>query len=220
MEHATVRQRWIPRGLLALCAVLLATAGAQAQRDPLPSWNDGPAKKAILTFVKDTTEKSSPKYVEPKDRIATFDQDGTLWTEQPLYSQAMFALDRVGKLAPQHPEWKDEEPFKSVLAGDHAAMGKFTEIGLGGNSRRHACGDEHGRVSGARKRMDLDGQSSALRPAVHRARLPAHVGSDEISARERIPRPTSSPAAARSSSAFTASRCTASRPSRSWGRAS
>ena len=127
MEHATVRQRWILRGLLALCAVLLATAGAQAQRDPLPSWNDGPAKKAILTFVKDTTEKSSPKYVEPKDRVATFDQDGTLWKEQPLYSQAMFALDRVGKLAPQHPDWKDKEPFKSVLAGDHAAMGKFTE---------------------------------------------------------------------------------------------
>jgi phosphoserine phosphatase len=99
---------------------------ARAQ-DPLPSWNEGPAKQAILAFVKDTTEKSSPKYVEPADRIATFDQDGTLWTEHPLYGQAMFALDRVGKMAPQHPEWKQKEPFKSVLAGDHAAMGKFTE---------------------------------------------------------------------------------------------
>jgi phosphoserine phosphatase len=99
---------------------------ARAQ-DPLPSWNEGPAKQAILSFVKDTTEKSSPKYVEPADRIATFDQDGTLWTEHPLYGQAMFALDRVGKMAPQHPEWKQKEPFKSVLAGDHAAMGKFTE---------------------------------------------------------------------------------------------
>ena len=68
---------------------------SQAFDDPLPSWNKGPAKDAILTFVKDTTEKSSPKYVEPKDRIATFDQDGTLWTEHPLYTQAMFALDRL-----------------------------------------------------------------------------------------------------------------------------
>jgi phosphoglycolate phosphatase-like HAD superfamily hydrolase len=80
-----------------------------------------------MTFVKETTEKSSPKYVEPNDRIATFDQDGTLWTEHPLYGQAMFALDRLGKMAPQHPEWKETEPFKSVLTGDHAAMGKFNE---------------------------------------------------------------------------------------------
>ena len=68
--------------------------------DPLPSWNDGASKKAILAFVKDTTERSSSKYVEQKDRVATFDQDGTLWTEHPLYGQAMFAPDRLGKMAP------------------------------------------------------------------------------------------------------------------------
>jgi phosphoglycolate phosphatase-like HAD superfamily hydrolase len=95
--------------------------------DSLPSWNEGASKKAILAFVKDTTEKSSSKYVEPKDRVATFDQDGTLWTEHPLYTQAMFALDRLGKMAPQHPEWKETEPFKSVLTGDREAMGKFGE---------------------------------------------------------------------------------------------
>jgi phosphoglycolate phosphatase-like HAD superfamily hydrolase len=95
--------------------------------DPLPSWNNGPAKQAILSFVKDTTEKSSSKYVEPKDRIATFDQDGTLWTEQPLYTQAMFAFDRLGKMAAQHPEWKETDPFKAVLTGDRAAMSKFSE---------------------------------------------------------------------------------------------
>ena len=117
---------WHLRAALALLVALFATANTQAQ-DPLPSWNEGPAKQAILAFVKDTTEKSSPKYVEPSDRIATFDQDGTLWTEHPLYGQAMFALDRVSKLAPQHPEWKQKEPFKSVLAQDHAAMAKFTE---------------------------------------------------------------------------------------------
>jgi phosphoglycolate phosphatase-like HAD superfamily hydrolase len=100
---------------------------SEAFDDALPSWNNGAAKKAILDFVKETTEKSSPKYVEPKDRIATFDQDGTLWTEHPLYGQAMFALDRLGKLAPKHPEWKDTEPFKSVVNGDHEAMGKFSE---------------------------------------------------------------------------------------------
>jgi phosphoglycolate phosphatase-like HAD superfamily hydrolase len=100
---------------------------AEAVGDPLPSWTEGPAKKAVLAFVKDTTEKSSSKYVEPKDRIATFDQDGTLWTEHPLYGQAMFALHRVGELAPKHSEWKQTEPFKSVLTGDREAMSKFTE---------------------------------------------------------------------------------------------
>ena len=108
---------------------VLGTLGraASAMGDPLPSWNDGSAKKAILTFVKETTEKSSPKYVEPKDRIATFDQDGTLWTEHPLYGQAMFALHRLGEMALKHPDWKETEPFKSVLAGDREALGKFTE---------------------------------------------------------------------------------------------
>jgi phosphoglycolate phosphatase-like HAD superfamily hydrolase len=119
------------RELIKVSASLtvLGTLGrtALAIGDPLPSWNDGPAKKAILAFVKETTEKSSPKYVEPKDRIATFDQDGTLWTEHPLYTQAMFALHRLVEIAPQHPEWKDKQPFKSVLDGDREAVAKFTE---------------------------------------------------------------------------------------------
>jgi len=100
---------------------------SEAVGDPLPSWNDGTSKKAVLEFVRATTEKSSPKYVEPKDRIATFDQDGTLWTEHPLYSQAMFALHRVGEMAPKHPEWKTTEPFKSVLTGDREGISKFSE---------------------------------------------------------------------------------------------
>jgi phosphoserine phosphatase len=115
------------RALVALILLVVAAGTVHAQRDPLPSWNDGAAKKAILAFVKETTEKSSPKYVEAKDRIATFDQDGTLWTEHPLYGQAMFALERVGQLAPQHPEWKDKQPFKAILERDHEAMGKFNE---------------------------------------------------------------------------------------------
>jgi phosphoglycolate phosphatase-like HAD superfamily hydrolase len=110
---------------LALCAILLFVVVAHAQTYPLPSWNDGPAKQAIIQFVKDTTEKSGPKYVAPEDRIATFDQDGTLWVEHPLYTQASFALDRVKALAPEHPEWKTTEPFKSVLSDDKAAIAKF-----------------------------------------------------------------------------------------------
>src|SRR5580700_11996942 len=98
--------------LIASSFLMFGVVAAYA-RDPLPSWNDGPAKQAVISFVKETTDKSSSKYVEPKDRIATFDQDGTLWTEHPLYGQAMFALDRLGKMAPKHPEWKETEPFKS-----------------------------------------------------------------------------------------------------------
>jgi len=99
---------------------------AVAAVDPLPSWNDGPAKQAILDFVKTTTDKASPKFVAAGDRIATFDQDGTTWVEQPIYSQVLFAFDRVGELAPQHPEWKTKMPFKAVVTGDREAMAKFT----------------------------------------------------------------------------------------------
>ncbi|MGP0065820.1 MAG: HAD family hydrolase [Isosphaeraceae bacterium] len=106
---------------------LVAPASSrQGETDPLPSWNDGPAKKAILEFVRATTDRSSPNYVPPGQRIATFDQDGTLWVEHPIYTQVMFAFDRVKALAARHPEWKDQEPFKAILSGDRAAMAKFT----------------------------------------------------------------------------------------------
>ncbi len=112
---------------LVLFVALLFGANARALADPLPSWNDGPAKQAIVDFVTATTTEGSPTFVAPADRIATFDQDGTLWVEQPIYTQAAFALERVHELAPQHPEWKKQDPFKSVLAGDRAAMAKFGE---------------------------------------------------------------------------------------------
>jgi phosphoglycolate phosphatase-like HAD superfamily hydrolase len=99
------------------CACLAPTAQAFAA-DPLPSWNDGAAKKSIVAFVAKTTELNSPDFVAPDNRIATFDNDGTLWAEQPMYFQLLFALDRVKVLAPQHPEWKDKEPFASLLKGD------------------------------------------------------------------------------------------------------
>jgi hypothetical protein len=99
-----------------LCAAAVTTTVAQSA-DPLPSWNDGKAKQSIVTFVSKVTKESSPEFVPPAERIATFDNDGTLWAEQPLYFQLLFSVDRIKELAPQHPEWKDNEPFKSVLAG-------------------------------------------------------------------------------------------------------
>jgi hypothetical protein len=93
--------------------------------DPLPSWNDGPAKMAIADFVRSALDETSPNCVPEEDRIATFDQDGTMWVEHPIYSQLQFAFARVVELAPQHPEWKTAAPFASILSGDKAAIAKF-----------------------------------------------------------------------------------------------
>jgi hypothetical protein len=103
-----------------------ASVALAAEADPLPSWNDGSAKKAILDFVKTTTDKTNSKFVPPQERIATFDQDGTTWVEQPIYSQVLFTFDRVAALAPQHPEWKTRQPFQAVVTGDKEAMAKFS----------------------------------------------------------------------------------------------
>jgi phosphoserine phosphatase len=96
----------------------------------LPSWNEGKNKQAILAFVKKVTDKASPDFVLPAERIATFDNDGTLWVEQPGYTQLAFAVDRVKELAPKHPEWKEKQPFKAVLEGDMKTLAKFGEKGL------------------------------------------------------------------------------------------
>lgn len=87
--------------------------------EPLGSWNEGASKKSILDFIEKVRNEGEQGYVEPEDRIAVFDNDGTLWAEQPVYFQAMYALDKVKEMAPNHPEWKDKEPFKSVLSGDN-----------------------------------------------------------------------------------------------------
>ena len=113
------------RGLI-LSALLLVFTQAQAQTDPLPSWNDGPAKQAIVEFVRATTDKASPTFVAPEARIAAFDQDGTTWVEQPMYAQIMFALNQVAVVAARDPKLKDVEPFKTVLSGDRAAIAKLS----------------------------------------------------------------------------------------------
>jgi len=137
-----MRLRWTltPATVLA-CGVLIGWLGSsgrvpeslqaqdkaaeKAQADPLPSWNDGAAKKAVLEFVRDTTAKGGPKYVPPEQRIATFDQDGTLWVEHPMYTQVIYCLDRVPAVVKEKPELKDKEPFKTVLSGDREAIAKL-----------------------------------------------------------------------------------------------
>jgi len=110
------------RGLLAVVtlgfALVFAGSATAQTRDPLPSWNDGEAKQSIIAFVAQVTKTGSPDFVPHAERIAVFDNDGTLWAEQPMYFQLLFALDRVKVLAPQHPEWKDKEPFATLLQGD------------------------------------------------------------------------------------------------------
>ncbi|PZM14609.1 HAD family hydrolase [Rhizobium tubonense] len=119
------------RGVALVIAIaLLGSASAQAQSDPLPSWNDTAPKAAIVAFVEKVTKQGSPEFVAESERIAVFDNDGTLWVEHPMYTQLAFALDRVKALAPAHPEWKSTQPFKAVLDGDMKTLAASGEKGL------------------------------------------------------------------------------------------
>ena len=129
MSSSVLQFRRVLTRAVALLAVSLALP-ALAQTDPLPSWNDGAAKKAIVEFVQTTTTQGSPKFVPPAERIATFDQDGTLWVEHPMYSQVMYCLDRVPAVVKAKPELAKVEPFKTVMSGNRAAMAKLTEADL------------------------------------------------------------------------------------------
>jgi len=203
--------------VIASSLLMLGMVGAYPQ-DPLPSWNNGPAKQAIISFVDETTDKSSPTYVEPNDRIATFDQDGTLWTEHPLYAQGMFALDRLGKLAPRHPEWKQKQPFKAVIDGDREAMSKFTE-----SDWMEIIGVTHARMSteeflalvkewiAAAKapRFNRPYTDLVYQPILEVMKYLRENGFERISL----------PAAGKSSCVSTVNRCMGSRPSRSSDRA-
>jgi phosphoglycolate phosphatase-like HAD superfamily hydrolase len=122
--------RWIARAALTALLVVAAPLAARAQTDPLPSWNDGLAKQAITEFVARVTTAGGPDYVAPEARIATFDNDGTLWCEQPVYFQVAFALDRIKALAPQHPEWKTRPAFRAALENDAPAVAASGEKGL------------------------------------------------------------------------------------------
>jgi phosphoglycolate phosphatase-like HAD superfamily hydrolase len=116
--------------MLTLAGPALSTSPSLAQSDSLPSWNDGLVKKSITDFVARVTVQGAPDFVPPQERIATFDNDGTLWCEQPNYFQGMFALDRIKALAPQHPEWRTRQPFKAALANDMKALAAAGEKGI------------------------------------------------------------------------------------------
>ena len=156
MKRTVAINRMIRAGFL----FLLVFAQAHAQTDPstalgpgpLPSWNDGPAKKAITDFVKATTEKGSAKFVAPEARIAVFDQDGTTWVEQPMYTQVVYCLERVPAVVKAKPELANVEPFKTVLSGDRAAMAKFTMAGFVKDPRRHPHRHDGGRIHGQVKK--------------------------------------------------------------------
>jgi phosphoglycolate phosphatase-like HAD superfamily hydrolase len=117
--------KWLRLLAIAMLASLVPAMSTQAA-DPLPSWNDGPAKTAIIEFVMATTDTGSPKFVPPQERIATFDQDGTLWVEHPMYSQVMYCLDRVPAVVAAKPALRDVEPFKTVLSGNREAMARLS----------------------------------------------------------------------------------------------
>jgi phosphoglycolate phosphatase-like HAD superfamily hydrolase len=125
MEEVVVGQR----SIVAL-GLMLALARPALAADPLPAWNDAAAKRAIVSFVERVTKTGGPDYVPPAERIAVFDNDGTLWSEQPMYVQLAFAIDRVKALGPSHPEWKTTEPFRAVLDGDAKALADSGERGL------------------------------------------------------------------------------------------
>jgi phosphoserine phosphatase len=122
-------KQFLSYSFLTILLLVFTPAGVVA-KDHLPSWNEGPAKKAILEFVAAVTDRKGNDYVAPAERIATFDNDGTLWVEYPMYTQALFAFDRVKQLAPQHPEWKTQQPFKGVLEDDMKAVGASGMKGL------------------------------------------------------------------------------------------
>lgn len=130
MEKHFRARRIVLRFSLTALAYLLLISGCAVVKDPLPSWKYGPNKKAILDFVTSVTTPDSAEFVPPEERIATFDNDGTLWSEQPMYFQLFFVLDRVKALAPQHPEWRQKQPFKAALEGDLKTVFSSGEHGL------------------------------------------------------------------------------------------
>ena len=155
--------------ILGLCAMAWSV---QAADGPLPSWNDGAARQAIVAFVEAVTAEGGADFVAPADRIAPFDNDGTLWVEHPLYTQAMFALDRVAALAPEHPEWKGQEPFKAVLAGDREDVLLLAQHFLDLLNLRHATSKRF--ADGTERtllRHAWPGNVRELRSAVQRAYL-------------------------------------------------
>ena len=191
IKHFATFDRRVLLSSLAMLPLFSASlrstpAVAQTQRDPLPSWNEGATKASILDFVARVTTQGGPYFVPVEQRIATFDNDGTLWIEQPMYMQLAFALDRVKVMAPMHPEWKTKQPFAAVLDGDHEGAGGFRRKRIGRNHRRDACRHDHGGVREDRHRLARDRAGSPLQAALYRTGLPADAGTAGLSPRQRL----------------------------------
>ena len=120
-----MRVTWVIAAVVLVCGVMSGEVRGAEAPDPLPSWNEGAAKAAIIAFVKETTEKGSPKFVPEEERIVTFDQDGTLWVEHPMYTQVMYCLERVPAVVAAKPELREREPFKTVMSGDLEKISKL-----------------------------------------------------------------------------------------------
>ena len=184
-QVASTSRRTVLLGIAATIALesLPQHGGAQQvpSASPLASWNEGPAKQAVLNFVR-TTVSLAP----PEDRIATFDQDGTLWVEHPVYTQAMFAFERLHALAPQHPEWRNREPFKAILANDQAAIGKFSERDWAEIVFATHAGMSQASFPKIVKAVAGNSEASALQTAVHRACLSADARGDGPPARQWV----------------------------------
>ena len=199
---------------------LLLLANVAFAADPLPSWNDTASKKAIVAFVEKVTKEGSPDFVPVAERIATFDNDGTLWAEQPMYFQLLFALDRVKALAPQHPEWKDKEPFASLLKGDVKGALAGGEPAMLETRHGHARRHDHRGVRANRQGLDRHREASR-RPGGPTPRWSiSRCSNCSPTCGRTASRPSSSPAAASSSCARGRRRSMASRPSRSSAAAS
>jgi len=130
VKHAIVCAAVLAMIVVPACSPPAEQSGASAALDPLPSWNDGEAKERIVEFVARVTDPDGPGFVPAPERIATFDNDGTLWSERPVYFHLLFAMDRVRELAPEHPEWRSTQPFQGVLEGDLEAVAATGEHGL------------------------------------------------------------------------------------------
>ncbi len=131
LERCSGKLLLLPPAIVALVVVVLSTVARAAETDdPLPSWNDTPTKQAILSFVHSATEKDSPGFVPVEHRIATFDNDGTLWVEKPMYTQVVFALERAAELSADRPDLRTQQPFATLLQGDREAMSRFTTADL------------------------------------------------------------------------------------------
>ena len=187
-EMRVVHERGAAPSWLALLFALLLLAGCATTRvaDPLPSWNEGPVKAAIIKLVEDTTRPGSPDFVPVNERIATFDNDGTLWCEHPMYTEVVFTRDRIKALAAQNPSWRTEMPFKAVIDNDEAAFAKFTEADFFKLVAATHAGYTSARIPESGGRLACGHQAPALQPPVHRAGLPADAGSARLLPRQRL----------------------------------